>query len=207
MNNQGLPPADLSKLKSILGNAKAIMKKTESGNYETGNVTLDNDVNGNQLVENTGQNQQQQQMVTNNPANNPAPKIVNGQPQYRNMETSKMPSFIKEAMMNSPIPQVSMAGSTFSLDDVSELVDKPLPKQMSNPKRSRQVNEVIQNNNDTFTVSESSLRGIIRDVVKDELLEFMSETFSKKLTENAIKKTINTLIKEGKLKTKKPVNS
>jgi len=211
MSNQNpLPPADLSKLKNILGNAKAIMRKTEGGNYETGNVSLDTSVSGNQLVEGNQQTGQPQQM--SNPTNNPAPQIVNGQAKYRNMETSKMPSFIKEAMQNNPIPQMSMAGNTFSLEDMGDLVDKPIPTQMKNPKRPAQIQEqrqapqVQQNVNDSFTVSETALRGIIKDVVKDELLEFMSETFTKKLTEQAIKRTINTLIKEGKLKTKKPVN-
>ena len=32
------PPADISKLKGILGNAKKLMGKVESGNYETGHV-------------------------------------------------------------------------------------------------------------------------------------------------------------------------
>ena len=54
-------------------------------------------------------------------------------------------------------------------------------------------------NNDKITVSETVLRGIIKDV----LLEFLTVDYSKNLTEGVIKKTINTLIKEGKLKTKR----
>lgn len=217
-NQQPLPPADLSKLRNILGGAKAIMNKTESGTYEKGNVTMDTSVSGHDLVEGAGQQMPQQQIpqqqmgqqqYTSNPLNNPAPQIVNGQAQYRNMETSKMPAFIKEAMMNNPIPQMSGPNHTFNLEDVSDLIEKPLPTTMSNPKTPapiRESRQVQQNANDTFTVSETALRGIIKDVVKEELLEFMSETFAKKLTEQAIKRTINTLIKEGKLKTKKPVN-
>lgn len=209
-NQQALPPADLNKLRNILGGAKAIMNKTESGTYQKGNVTMDTSVTGDQLIEGTGQ-QMPQQHQGSNPTNNPAPQIVNGQAQYRNMETSKMPAFIKEAMMNNPIPQLAGPNHTFNLDDVSDLVEKPMPTTMQNkPRPAQNIQEqrqpVQQNNNDTFTVSETALRGIIKDVVKDELLEFMSETFAKKLTEQAIKRTINTLIKEGKLKTKKPVN-
>ena len=32
------PPVDLNKLKGILGNAKTIMKKVETGDFETGHV-------------------------------------------------------------------------------------------------------------------------------------------------------------------------
>lgn len=206
-NQQALPPADLNKLRGILGGAKALMNKVDSGDYETGNLSLDTSVSGNQLVEGNGQMPQQQQYNGGENTTNVAPKVVNGQAQYRNMETSKMPDFIKEAMKNQPIPQMNMQSSTFSLEDVQDLVEKPLPTQMKNPKRAPQPlqeqRQVQQNANDTFTVSETALRGIIKDVVKDELLEFMSETFAKKLTEQAIKRTINTLIKEGKIQTKK----
>lgn len=211
MSNQNpLPPADLSKLRNILGNAKAIINKTEGGNYETGNVSLDTSVAGNNLIESHQIPQEGVPQQMSNPTNNPAPKLVNGQAHYKNMETSKMPSFIKEAMQNNPIPQMSLAGNTFSLEDMGDLVEKPMPTKIQNPKRPAQIQEqhqaIRKNSNDSFTVSETALRGIIKDVVKDELLEFMSETFTKKLTEQAIKRTINTLIKEGKLKTKKPVN-
>ena len=40
-------PADLSKLKGILGKAKAVMNKVNEGNYESGNV------DGTALVQNT----------------------------------------------------------------------------------------------------------------------------------------------------------
>jgi hypothetical protein len=210
MNQQALPPADLSKLRGILGGAKALMNKVESGNYEEGNVHMDTSVTGSQLVEGNGQ-QQAAAQPRPNATNNVAPQIVNGKAHYKNMSTSKMPDNIKEAMMKNPMPAMSMPSNTFSLDDVSDLIDKPMPQQMSNPQRpaplqeQRQTPQPIQHANDSFTVSETALRGIIKDIVKGELLDFMSETFAKQLSEQTIKKTINTLIKEGKIKTRKPV--
>ena len=41
---------------------------------------------------------------------------------------------------------------------------------------------------------------IIRGVVRDELLKIMSETYTNKIKEDTIKKTIMTLKKEGLLK-------
>jgi hypothetical protein len=52
-----------------------------------------------------------------------------------------------------------------------------------------------------ITISKSQLK----DVVKDVLIEYLANEYSKTLTENTIKKTINTLIKEGKISTKKTV--
>lgn len=197
-------PADVSRLKNILGGAKALMNKVESGNYEKGNVNLDTSVSGDQLIEHTNGSYQQNSTNTNSVA----PKIVNGQPQYKNMESSKMPSFIKEAMLNNPIPQLNNPNHTFSLEDVSDLIDKPLPTKVSNNKQSIRENiDTFKHTNDTFTVSETALRGIITDIVKDQLLHFMSETFAKQLNEQAIKKTINILLKEGKISPKRKIGA
>ena len=49
-----------------------------------------------------------------------------------------------------------------------------------------------------ITISEAGLR----DMIKDVLIEYLSADYSKNITEGVIKKTINTLIKEGKIKTK-----
>src|SRR5690606_29300250 len=143
------------------------------------------------------------EMVVQN-RTNVAPQVINGQAQYKNMATSKLPENIKKAMMEQPIPQVNLASTTFTLADVdTELVANPTPIQNQQPRR---IQESIQHN-DSFTVSEAALRGIIKDIVKDELLSFMNETYAKTLSEQAIKKTMNVLIKEGKIAVKKkPVN-
>ena len=43
---------------------------------------------------------------------------------YRNLEKSKMPNFIKEAMINNPIEIPETPYHTFELDDVVDLMDK-----------------------------------------------------------------------------------
>ena len=61
------------------------------------------------------------------------------------------------------------------------------------------MNENIQQSgNGNLNVSENVLRAMIKDV----LIEYLAGDYSKNLTEGVIKKTINTLIKEGKIKTK-----
>jgi len=194
------PAADLSKLKGILGNAKAIMNKVNNNNFETGNVdasALRQDTSGYVDQGSTPtptQNQGQHQTL-----GDPARQM--GNINQAAIANSNMPEAIKKAMMENPISQPTM-NHTFNIDDVSDLIDnKPLPLPSTPRTQSRKgMNEsMVQNNNDTFTVSESSLRGIIKDV----LIEYLSADYSKNLTEGVIKKTINTLIKEGKIKTKK----
>ena len=70
---------------------------------------------------------------------------------------------------------------------------------MEQPRQRQPLNET-----QGLNTSETAIRGIVKEI----LLEFMTEQFTKTLTEDVIKRTINTLLKEGKLKkpvAKKPV--
>ena len=185
------------------------MNKVDTGDYSTGNVQLDESVSGNQLLDAN----QVQGHAGNQPQVNTqsvAPKMQGNQPVYNNIQNSKLPDNIKKAMMENPIPQMSGPNHTFNLEDVSDLVEKPMPMN-HRPQQRRQVQENVQpqiqqNANDTFTVSESALVRIVEDIVEKKLNAFMTESYNRNLTEQAIKRTINTLIKEGKIKTKKKVN-
>jgi hypothetical protein len=186
--NGAPPPADLSKLKGILGNAKSIINKVNDGNYETGNI------DSNALVQSTDGYVSQGNVSTDNQAATMGNATRSmGQPNKNTIINSKMPEAIKKAMLENPISQPKM-NHTFNLDDVSDLIDeKPITTQT--PKN--RVNESVIKG-DMITISESSLK----DMIKDVLIEYLSGDYSKNITEGVIKKTINTLIKEGKIKTK-----
>ena len=200
-------PMDLSRLKGILSGAKAVMNKVDNGDYSTGNVQLD--LSGENLIE--AHQVQGGGMPVQGNTQSVAPTMQGGQAVYKNMSTSKLPDNIKEAMMAQPIPQMSGPNHTFNLADVSDLVEKPMPTQVQHQQRQaqprQQVTENVQYTENTFTVSESALIRIVEDIVDKKLNSFMTESYNKNLTEQAIKRTINTLIKEGKIKTKKTVNS
>ena len=196
-------PIDVSRLKGILGGARAIMNKVETGDYTTGNV------DGRAL--NEGGVQQMMAEGITRPQTAVAPQMQANQPMYKNMESSNMPAAIKEAMMKSPIPQGNGVNHTFNLEDV-----QPQAAQQQNQRVAQQYPQTPKTNpqpvyeqqqpvganaNGTFTVSESALRAIVNDM----LLEFMTQTFTQNLSEDVIKKTIGTLIKEGKINVKKKV--
>lgn len=191
-------PIDVNRLKHILGGAKTIMDKVESGNYETGNIDS-------RALNEDGVQQMMAEGVTRPQAQHAvAPQITANQPMYRNMNTSKMPTAIKEAMMKTPIPQMTGPNHTFNYEDVAEQVaPQRKPQFPSTPKTNPQPvyehQQIGANSNGTFTVSES----VLRSIVKDMFLEFMTQTFTQNLSEEVIKKTISTLIKEGKLNVKR----
>lgn len=179
-------PADLSKLKGILGKAKAVMNTVEEGNFKKGNIdesilTQDTSSYANTLTPQMGNNN------FNTPVNNVQRPITE-----EAIRKSKMPEAIKKAMLENPIQQPTI-NHTFSLDDVSDLIAP------SKNMETRRVNEsAVKQSNDNVVVSKE----LLKEMIKDVLIEYLTNDFSKQLTENAIKKTINTLIKEGKIKPK-----
>jgi len=198
-------PVDMSRLQGILGKAKAVMNSVNEGSYTPGNVDssmITQDTSG--YVSNPqGGQPMAQQTQTNQPTpqaiNNPArpPQAISESA----INNSKLPQAIKDAMIKNPIVQSNpMMPTSFSLEDVSGLVEPKRQTKAVTSQPQQKINEnVISQGNDNFTVSEASLRGIIKDV----LVEYLAADYSKNLTEGVIKKTINTLIKEGKIKTKK----
>ena len=104
---------------------------------------------------------------------------------------SKLPDVIKQGMLKSiPI----MEATTFELDDEDIVMTpnkrKPILKQTINESKS---------NSDLITLS----RGELKEMINESLVKFLTESYNKTITEAAIKKTIQTLINEGKLNIKK----
>jgi hypothetical protein len=182
-------PVDISRLKGILGNAKKLMNKVESGDYETGHVDA-------RALNEEGIQQMQNEGVTK-PQQMQAPNVSAISPER--IAQSKMPEAIKRAMLENPIPQATM-GHTFSLDDVTDFAkdEKPLPFPKANPVKKA-----------AMPISENRIQGMVglteaevRVIVKDEMIEFLTKYFTKSLTEDVQKKVIRQLLESGKIKVK-----
>jgi len=128
---------------------------------------------------------------------------------HQGVAANKLPPEILKAMVENPIqqvaPKINAAGMrTFDLNDLPADMLKgapvnniptqaPAPVYVNETIQTPQVNQYGQK---TVTITEAELDAKI----KNALFEFMATTFTKTLTEATIKKTISTLIKEGKLK-------
>jgi hypothetical protein len=193
--------SDNSKLMAMLAGAKNVMNKVESGDYEVGNVDV------------TKQSQTSDNLVESTqgaPGSEYAPRPANTKPMgtsYKNLSTSKMDPAILKAMVENPMPQQTMAsgnGPTFTLEDVQALVQKEVaqaPQNVHAPVQQVQEQAPVANQygQKVITMTEAELEAKI----KNTLFEFMATTFVKTLKEETIKKTIGTLIKEGKIKVSK----
>lgn len=199
-------PVDLSKLKSILGNAKKVMAATEqkfpsktpkqamaeSYSYDHGPMYNEHDEREPEYPTYTPQ----QQGVVNENIHKP---LTYDEEAVMN---SKLPANIKEAMLKNPIPKLSGPPSKFSLEGLEDLIEKPKIKSPGVSLREG-LNENYQPASNTVTVSLEQLNEIIDQRVEKRISEVLAKMYTKTITEQAIKKTITTLMTEGKIVKKK----
>ena len=187
-------PVPMDRLKSILGGARQIMQKVESGDYETGHV------DARALTEDGVQGMMSEgvapQRLQARPAAAPAASIT-----PERIAQSKMPDAIKRAMLENPIPQATM-GTSFALEDVMDFAkdEKPFAPRTPNPVRKQTTQPITENRIQSMVgLNESEVRAI----VKDEIIEFLTKYFTKSLTEDVQGKVIKQLLESGKIKVKK----
>lgn len=182
--------ADISKLKNILAKSKAIMKQTEENLGETkrnnSNTSYTNEYDEKEMPNLTEQFAQKYGITDGKLNMSVAPK--NGR--YPNMEKSKMPDAIKQAMMETPIdiPENPFSVGSFDLEDVPELVEQP--KQV--------VRETTQRK--TSNINTDTIRQIVREEIEDVVRDVVGEYLDKSLVTEDIQIKVGETIFSGNLK-------
>ena len=182
--------ADINRLKDILAKSKAVIKKTEE-NQRTSRPSSYNDVPSYNYEEkeipNLTEEFAQKYGITDSKINKSvAPK--NGR--YPNMNKSKMPDAIKQAMMETPIdiPENPYSVGSFDLEDVPELVEQP--KQV--------VRETTQRN--TSNIDADTIRQIVREEIEDVVRDVVGEYLDNSLVTEDIQIKVGETIFSGNLK-------
>jgi hypothetical protein len=189
-------PVDVSKLKNILANAKKVMKATDEQFKPKVQSPISESTKSTSSV-NASPNYSEydeKEMAFNTP--NPSTSYVPSNRDYTIDEVlnSKLPPQIKEAMIKKHIPRVASMPGAFSLEGLEDLIEKPLQ-----PTQRKQINENInRSSSNMITISEQELG----ELIDKKINESITKLFVKTLTEQTIKRTINTLIKEGKINKK-----
>jgi hypothetical protein len=177
-------PVNISALKGILANAKKVMNKVETTNPIA-------------LSEST------QRQIAMEASEEPMREAMSAPQGYTREQVmaSKLPQAVKEAMINTPIPQMTMPPSKFTLEDMTDLEDIQMtPNKKRAPLSSLNENRsLVTSNSDMLTISRTELK----EMINESLVQFLTQSYNKTLTEDAIKKTINMLIREGKITLKK----
>ena len=156
---------DINKLTEILKRSKAVMSKTENEYGSTSN-------NGG--YSNGGNNYSEKEMpnltenfIRENTSSNGSVAPKNGR--YRNFEKSKMPDFIKQAMIDNPIDIPETPYHTFELDDVSDLVNESKQyEQKQTPPKQQKTNSPI-NESVIRKIVREEIEGVVRNVIEEYL--------------------------------------
>ena len=187
-------PVNLNALKGILANAKKVMNKVEGEKpVRQKNTREDLYESNNTRLPIYDENDEREPEYTSYSPSQTQQNYQNGYTTEQVM-ASKLPQNVKEAMIKNPIPQLQMPPSKFTLEDMGDLNEKKTNK------GKLIINESRTNvNSDMITISKTELK----EMINESLVQFLTQSYNKTLTEDTIKKTINMLIKEGKLNVKK----
>jgi hypothetical protein len=114
------------------------------------------------------------------------------------VRASNLPPAVKEAMLKNRIPRINGMASGVSAEDISRITGAPIRQQKPTINETQQ-RQPQKNNSDMITVSKTELK----EMINEGISTFFKQVYDKTLTEETIKKTINLLIKEGKIGVKK----
>ena len=195
------PPVDLSRLGSILGKAAAVMNKVETANPKKQSNQIQESYEED-LYQAPPRRQQpaemynerdEREMNFENYTSGPSNVYNYSDEQVKN---SKMPEAIKRAMVESRIPKYATPPSKFTAEEIAKAAGIQLKgtKQQLTETTKRPVNQ-----GDMITVSKAQLNEMVSNMVDKKLLEYFTKSYNKLVTQETVKATITTLIREGKI--------
>jgi hypothetical protein len=178
--------SNVNRLTEILSRSKAVMQVTEENYGSTSNGKQSFDYGDEEKeIPNLSEN-----FINKHKNSNGSVSPVNGR--YRNLEKSKMPDFIKKAMIDNPIEIPESPYHTFELDDVSDLIETKNTKK----------NVVTENTHSGISngVNEKTLRKIVREEMEDLVRSVIEEYFDKSLMTEDIQIKVGGTTFSGTLK-------
>lgn len=173
------PPVNLSAMNALLAKAKMVMAKVDEAKPIVLSETTQKQIAAEKAEE---KNVNPASLQPRSPAGYTREQVM----------ASKFPQAVKEAMIKSiPLQQII-------LEDKSDLDDVVMTPNKRNPILKENKTNIISNNSDMITISKTELKSMINE----SLAQFFKTSYDKKLTEDAITRTIQMLIKEGKITSK-----
>jgi hypothetical protein len=199
-------PVDIGALSALLGKAKQVMnvvesrapeKKQERGRDYDPRESYNQSMFDNAPIYN--ESDEREPIYENYQQSAPQGVVQNHDYTPEQIMASNLPPIVKEAMLKNPIPRLSGPPSKVSAEDIARLTGAKIrtPQQQ----QQRQVISEGRMGDDMITISKSQLQ----DMINESINTFFKQTYNKTITEETIKKTINLLIKEGKIQTKRKI--
>jgi len=175
-----------NRLAEILSKSKAVMQKAER---EYGSTSNSGGVSTPVSYEEKEIPNLTENFIRDNGSNNRSVAPKNGR--YRNLESSKMPDFIKKAMVDDPIDIPETPYPTFDLDDVPELMNESMEYE--------ERQNVPQHHTNT-PINENVIRKIVKEEMESVVRNVIEEYLDKSLVTEDIQIKVGDTTFSGKLK-------
>lgn len=189
-------PVNLSALQGILAKSKQVMNKVEGDKpVKQSKGRLEESYQAEESYIYDERDEREPMYEDYTPVSDPTQVSDYTEEQVR---ASNLPPAIKEAMLKNRIPRINGMASGVSAEDISRITGAPIRQQKPTITESQQKRPQ-QNNSDMVTLSRTELK----EMINEGISTFFKQVYDKTLTEETIKKTINLLIKEGKIGVKK----
>jgi hypothetical protein len=184
--SQGTGTITQNDLMKKLVQAKKVMNKVDGGNYERGHVN-EQILRSNPEDVLASMDQQQQQ-----PTKSPQP--VNGD----RIQNSKLPDAIKKAMMENPIPQISL-NDTLDMDFIKG-AKRLMEQEGVGPKPTQQKQSTITpvSGNIDMNAIALMIENTVRKVMDEKLNQILTASTTSSINENLVLKVGDSIFK-GKI--------
>jgi hypothetical protein len=187
--SQGQGSISSNDLMKKLVQAKKVMNKVDGGNFERGHV------NESMLLSDP-EELMKSQYGGEQPQPNQRP--VNGQASVDKIQNSKLPDAIKRAMIESPIPQISL-NDTLDMDFVKGA--KRLMEQegvSSKKSQPQQRQSQVQSSNIDMNAIALMIENTVRKVMDEKLNQILTASTTSSINENLVLKVGDSIFK-GKI--------
>lgn len=181
MSGQGV--ISQNDLMSRLVNAKKVMNKVDGGNFERGHV------NESMLLSDPEE-------LMKNQTSAPSKRAVQGSPSIDKINNSKLPDAIKKAMIENPIPQISL-NDTLDMDFIKG-AKRLMEQEGVSSKSSSQPKQTIVNNNIDMNAIAVLIENTVRKVMDEKLNQILTAQTTSSINENLVLKVGDSIFK-GKI--------
>jgi hypothetical protein len=186
--SQGQGSISSNELMKKLVQAKKVMNKVDGGNFERGHVNESVLLSDPEELMKSQHGEQQ-------PSNQ---RPVNGQASVDKIQNSKLPDAIKRAMIESPIPQISL-NDTLDMDFVKGA--KRLMEQegvSSKKSQPQQKQSQVQSSNIDMNAIALMIENTVRKVMDEKLNQILTASTTSSINENLVLKVGDSIFK-GKI--------
>ena len=168
--------------------AKKIMNKVDDGNYERGNVDESRLMAPSESTMTENWNQEPHQSSS---ATRPM-----GTPSAERIQQSKLPDAIKKAMMENPIPQISL-NDTIDMD-FAKGVKRLMEQEGVSPKKNSAPQRQATGSNIDMNAIAVLIENTVRKVMDEKLNQILSASQTQSINENLVLKVGDSIFK-GKI--------